>query len=195
MEYTDIELDAIKEIINIGGGNAATSISKLVNQKINMHVPEISFLSYHELYKEIYAEDEEVHATISNFSGDYSGIFLLVIPDKSIQKLIKLLLGGVSASDELEVSAINELTNIITNSFLNAIEGLLNTEMQTSVPRTQEDYFGAIISSSYLALEHYDDQIMIMRNEFIYADEKIDSSLFLIPEQGVLDKMVESLQV
>ncbi|MFT8824254.1 MAG: chemotaxis protein CheC [Liquorilactobacillus mali] len=195
MEYTDIELDVIKEIINIGGGNAATSISKLVNQKINMHVPEISFLSYHELYKEIYAEDEEVHATISNFSGDYSGIFLLVIPDKSIQKLIKLLLGGVSASDELEVSAINELTNIITNSFLNAIEGLLNTEMQTSVPRTQEDYFGAIISSSYLALEHYDDQIMIMRNEFIYADEKIDSSLFLIPEQGVLDKMVESLQV
>ncbi|KRL06042.1 chemotaxis protein CheC [Liquorilactobacillus hordei] len=195
MEYTDIELDAIREIINIGGGNAATSISKLVNQKINMHVPEISFLSYHELYKEIYTEDEEVQATISNFNGDYSGVFLLVIPDKSIKKLVKLLLGEDSASDELEISAISELTNIVTNSFLSAIEGLLNAEIQTSVPRTQEDYFGAIISSSYLALEHYDDQIMIMRNEFIYADEKIDSSLFLIPEQGVLNKMVESLRI
>lgn len=92
MEYSDTELDAIKEIINIGGGNAATSISQLVNQKINMRVPEISFFSYHELFKEIYLEDDKVQATISNFSGDYSGVFLLVIPDKSVGKLVKLLL-------------------------------------------------------------------------------------------------------
>lgn len=63
--YTDLELDGLKEIMNIGGGNAATSISQMVNSKIDMKVPSVEILSYGDLYKRVIADDVEVHAILS----------------------------------------------------------------------------------------------------------------------------------
>ena len=157
--YTDLELDGLKEIINIGGGNAATSISQMVNSKIDMKVPSVEILSYEDLYKRVIADDVE----------------------------------GVSR--EVKASAVSELTNIVANSFLRAIGTMLNIQLIASLPATSYDYFGAVISSAYMALDQYDEQVMVIRNEFLYMDDKLDASLFLIPEVGMLDRMFKSLGI
>ena len=79
--YTDLELDGLKEIMNIGGGNAATSISQMVNSKIDMKVPSVEILSYGDLYKRVIADDVEVHAILSRFVGDFEGALLFVLSD------------------------------------------------------------------------------------------------------------------
>ncbi|KRL02088.1 chemotaxis protein CheC [Liquorilactobacillus capillatus] len=195
MAYSELELDGLKEVINIGGGHAATSISKLVNQKIDMHVPEISILSYHELYEQIIAADVEVHAVVSNIVGNYSGVILFVVSDDSADKLSELMLGAKTDDINVKMSAVSELTNIISNSFLSAIGNLLNVELVSALPVIQDDYFGAVISSIYMALDQYDEQIMVIRNEFTYSEEKLDASLFLIPETGVLEQILKSLGI
>ena len=73
MEYTALEIDGLKEIINIGGGNAATSISLLVNRRIDMRVPEVEILSYEEMYEQVMQDSEEVYAVTSQILGDIGG--------------------------------------------------------------------------------------------------------------------------
>jgi len=72
---------------------------------------------------------------------------------------------------------------------------MLNIQLVASLPDVSYDYFGAVISSAYMAFDQYDEQVMVIRNEFLYMDDKLDASLFLIPEVGMLDKMFKSLGI
>ncbi|MCI1633832.1 MAG: chemotaxis protein CheC [Liquorilactobacillus nagelii] len=121
MKYTDLQIDGLREMINIGGGNAATSISKMVDEKIDMKIPEVAILSYQELYQKVMADDVEVYGVISKIVGEYQGAILFVVTDQAVDQLAGLILKGTEASWDVKLSAVSELSNIIANSFLNAI--------------------------------------------------------------------------
>lgn len=195
MSYTELELDVLKEVMNIGGGNAATSISSLVSRPIDMKVPEVKILSYQDLYEQIMHEDEIVYATAIQILGEIEGVFLFVLNEESADKITTFMLGYPEENMEIKQSAIQELTNIIANSFLGAIGQMLNRQLTTSVPMLQTDYFGAVISSLYMALNQFDDQVMIIRNEFFYDKEKLDASLFFIPRDGGIKKIFKALGI
>ena len=74
--YTWLQLDFLKELVNIGGGNAATSISQLINKPVNMEVPTIEILDYNQVYEDIMAEDKVVNAVIMRMLGDAEGVFI-----------------------------------------------------------------------------------------------------------------------
>ncbi|WP_313628648.1 chemotaxis protein CheC [Enterococcus italicus] len=196
MTYTDLEMDALKEIINIGGGHAATSISQLVERRVDMHVPEVAVQTYNELYEHLWQDDEEVYAIACPIEGEIEGIFLFIMTKQAADKITRWL----TATDgllveELKISAIQELTNIVSNSFLNAITEFLGVTLYGSLPTTSIDYFGAIISSIYLAYDQYDEQVLCIRNEFTYDKQALDTSLFLVPGKGALETLFQSLGI
>lgn len=196
MVYSEIELDGLKEIVNVGGGNAATSISQMINSRVDMDVPEVEVMDYNELYQKIIADDVEMHAVLSKIVGDIDGALLFVISDESGQKIAKMMLGSDDKpSNEIIASAVTELTNILFNSFLRAIGGMLQIQLIASLPISRYDFFGAIISSAYIAFDHYDEQILVIHNEFTYNNESLDASLFLIPGEGVLDEIFKALGI
>ncbi|UNL43391.1 chemotaxis protein CheC [Ligilactobacillus agilis] len=196
MAYSEIELDGLKEIVNVGGGNAATSISQMINSRVDMDVPEVEVMAYDELYQKIIADDVEMHAVLSKIVGDIDGALLFVISDESGQKIAKMMLGSDdNPSNEIIASAVTELTNILFNSFLRAIGDMLQIQLIASLPISRYDFFGAIISSAYMAFDHYDEQILVIHNEFTYNNENLDASLFLIPGEGVLDKIFKALGI
>lgn len=196
MAYSEIELDGLKEIVNVGGGNAATSISQMINSRVDMDVPEVEVMAYDELYQKIIAADVEMHAVLSKIVGDIDGALLFVIADESGQKIAKMMLGSDdNPSNEIIASAVTELTNILFNSFLRAIGDMLQIQLIASLPISRYDFFGAIISSAYMAFDHYDEQILVIHNEFTYNNENLDASLFLIPGEGVLDKIFKALGI
>lgn len=196
MAYSEIELDGLKEIVNIGGGNAATSISQMINSRVDMDVPEVEVMAYDELYQKIIADDVEMHAVLSKIVGDIDGALLFVIADESGQKIAKMMLSSDdNPSNEIIASAVTELTNILFNSFLRAIGDMLQIQLIASLPISRYDFFGAIISSAYMAFDHYDEQILVIHNEFTYNNENLDASLFLIPGEGVLDKIFKALGI
>lgn len=195
-EFSPMELDVIKELANIGGGNAATAISQLVGKFINMSVPTIEILDYNEVYGKIMSEDQPVVAVSMRMMGTGSGNFLFVCTEENAEKLVKMMLPpDFPLDEEMEYSALSELVNIVVTSYLNALSRMLDISLISSVPAITVDMFGAILSYAYMESEQYDDQVMIIKNEFLYDGAKVDSSLYFIPRPGVLASLFKIIGV
>ena len=122
--------------------------------------------------------------------------FLYTIDDDACTKLVKMMLPeDIFLTDELKNSTIKELVNILVSSFLNAISKIVESNLISSVPIFITDMFGAILSSVYIESGQYDENIMIIKNEFLYLGERIESSLYLVPKPGVLEKLFNKIGV
>lgn len=193
---TDIQMDVLNEIMNIGGGNAATSISELLGVPTEMDIPRVEFLRYEELYETIMEESSIVEAVLININGSGSGVFLYVIEEKdSLQILEELLPEGIKLDKELRESTLKELANILVNAFISAAVKLLDVELYSSLPNLAVDMFGAILSSVYIETGQCNDDIMIIRNEFSLNGESVNSSLYFVPEPGVLESLFKKLGI
>lgn len=193
-KYQSLQIDAMKELVNIGGGHAATSISSLINTKVDMVVPLIKIMEYEELYKKIMSEDKIVYSVTTQVLGSGGGIFLFALPEESANQISQMMLpNSIKITQELMESSIKELVNIIVNSFLNAISKLLDISLMSSIPNLTIDMFGSIISSLYMAYDQFDEEILIIKNEFFYSGNQMDAYLYFIPEIGVLEKLFKAI--
>lgn len=188
-------LDALQEIINIGGGNAATSLSKLIERKVEMEVPTLEIMEYDQIYQEIRKEDEVVKAVLMNLVGDREyGVFLFVANPVNAEKLAQMITPTeVELTNELIDSAVSEIVNILVHSFMTAIMKIIDIKMVSTVPIMAEDMFGSIISSVYMEQEQYDQQILIIKNEYYSLGHKIEGSLYFVPKPGVLELLLQQL--
>ena len=194
--YTPLQIDFIKELSNIGGGNAATSISQLIKKPVNMTVPIIDIIDYDELYETTMAEDTVVNAVIMKMFGEAEGTFLFVTSEGALNDLVNMMMPeGVALTEELSQSGIKELVNILVTSFVNAISKLININIISSVPVLTMEMFGAILSSVYMESEQYDENIMIIKNEFLYNGDIINGILYFVPKPGVLTSLFEIIGI
>lgn len=194
--YTFLQIDVLKELANIGGGNAATSISNLVGRPVNMSIPRIEILHYEDVFENIMSEDTMINAILIKMMGDAKGYFLFVATQRDSIDLINMMVpDNTSLSEGVRVSALKELVNILVSSYLNAVTKIIRTNLISSVPLFTMDMFGAILSSVYMEVEQYDENIMIVKNEFYYKDDRIEGSLYFIPEPGVLDSLFNRIGV
>lgn len=194
--YSAVELDVLKEVINIGGGHAATSLSQLIEKPVHMTVPVIEMMEYADVYEQIMPEEAVIKSVIIKMMGDAEGVFLFTVDQQVSETIVAMMLPeNTPYSEELANSALQELVNILVNSFLNAVMKLMDANLITSVPIVIEDMFGAIMSSVYLEQNQYDDSIMIIKNEFYYLGDRLESSLYFVPKPGIIEKMLTALTV
>lgn len=192
--YSATELDVLKEIINIGGGHAATSLSQLIEKPVHMTVPVIEMMAYEDVYEQIMAEETVIKAIVIKMMGDAEGVFLFTVDQQYSKDLVSMMLPeNTPYSEAMADSALQELVNILVNSFLNAVMKLIDRNLVTSVPIIIEDMFGAIMSSIYMEQSQYDNAIMIIKNEFYYLGDRLESSLYFVPKPGIIDKMLKAL--
>lgn len=191
----ELTSSALKEILNLGGANAATSLSKLIKKTVKMDVPTLELMEYIEVYRNIMADDREVKVIVMKLLGD-EGAFLYVITPESAVELAHLMYPDeVEIDDYLVDSAMKELGNILVNSFLNSVMKVMDMNLITSVPVLRQDYFGSILSSVYLEEGIFDSTIFIMHNEFWSENEKIDGSLFFIPTPDLTDSIIMNINI
>ena len=191
----ELIISALKEIINIGGGNAATSLSKLIKKPVKMEVPTLELMEYEEVYQSILADDEEVKVVSMQLLGG-EGSFLFVALPEDVTELSKMMFQKeIHLTEELTDSAVKELIHIIVNSFLNASMQMLDMNLIASVPILTHDLFGSILSSIYLENGQYDSTIVIMQNEFWSEGEKIDGSLFFIPTPEFFEQLIGKISI
>ncbi len=194
--YSAVELDVLKEVINIGGGHAATSLSQLIEKPVHMTVPVIEMMEYADVYEQIMPEEAVIKSVIIKMMGDAEGVFLFTVDQQVSETIVAMMLPeNTPYSEDLANSALQELVNILVNSFLNAVMKLMDANLITSVPIIIEDMFGAIMSSVYLEQNQYDDSIMIIKNEFYYLGDRLESSLYFVPKPGIIEKMLTALTV
>lgn len=189
----ELTSSALKEILNLGGANAATSLSRLIKKPVRMDVPTLELMEYIQVYQQILADDKEVKVVILKLIGDEGAFLYVISPENAVELAEMMYPDSTEITPYLIDSAMEELGNILVNSFLNAIMRVVNVNLITSVPLLRQDYFGSILSSVYLEEGIYDSTIFIMHNEFWSENEKIDGKLFFIPTPELMDDVIENL--
>ncbi len=192
-----VQMDALQEISNIGLGNAATALADLLNKRVEIDVPKARFLDFEEVYALTGGIEEVVSCANLGLEGDISGAVMFVFSEQSTYNLIDMLmgyeLGTTSALDDLGISAIAEIGNVLTGSFINAIGCMTGLKMITTVPMFAFDMLGAVLSASFVAGGNWGDKILVIETFFLQNHGQIKGHFFLLPETGALNRLFEAL--
>lgn len=195
----DVYIDVLQEISNIGLGNAATALAELLNKKIDMAVPKALFVDVEKIFSLVGGPEEVVSCVFLNVEGDVRGTVLFIFTEPSTYRLVEMLMGleagTVTALDGMGESAVAEIGNVLTGSFMNAIGGMTGLTMNTSVPMFAFDMFGAILSTSLVASGHWDDQVLFIETLFFQEQDEINGLFYLLPETGALNRLFEALGI
>ena len=198
MDYsklTPIQLDVLQEVGNIGAGNAATSLSQLLNEKVDMTVPAVNIVSFDDIFSEIGGE-EVVTGVIVRVLGDIPGNILFTLEKEAALKIISELLGeNQEQITEIGSSVLCEIGNIISSSFMNAIAKLTNLTLMPSVPAVAVDMMGAILSTTFIESGQFDEYVLDLETRFLRENQKISGHFYYIPMPGSLEKILNSLGV
>lgn len=199
MEYSNLsalQLDALKEVSNIGAGNAATALSMLIGKKVDMTVPAVNVVRLDDIVEE--NGETEVAGTVVRVLGDIAGNMLLVFENSTSENIIKKLVGSKqSPESEMGSSVLCEIANIISAAYMNAIAQLTNLAILPSVPATSYDMLGAILTTTFIESNQYDEYILDIETVFLDEDteENIGGHFYYIPMPGSLEKILKSIGI
>ena len=195
--FNPLQIDALREVGNIGAGNSATALSQLLNKKIDMSVPSINVVPFRDIFSRIGGEDL-VAGVIVRVLGDTPGNILFVFNKETALGIIESLTGECSDQiSEMGNSVLCEIGNIISGSYLNAISKLTNLTIVQSVPAVATDMLGAILSTTFIESGQYDDYVLDIETEFRQGEhaETLGGHFYYIPMPGSLEKILNTLGV
>ncbi|MEG0641748.1 MAG: chemotaxis protein CheC [Clostridium sp.] len=191
----EMQLDALKEVGNIGAGNAATALSQILNKKIDMMVPKVDVVPFDQIVEKLGSEEEIVVAVLLKVFGDAPGNILFVMNEERSHEISELMLKGFpDVSDDMQNSLFQEIGNIIGNSYIGAISQITGLNLISSVPAVARDMLVAVLTTTFLDAEQYSDFVLSIDTNFIDEDNKESGgSIFYVPKPGSLDKILTKL--
>ncbi len=194
-ELTPLQLDALKEVGNIGTGNSATALSQLLSKKVDMTVPSINIVPFEEIMSNI-GEEEIVVAVLVRVLGDTPGNILFVFDKSTASDLVYRLTGEKQDHlSEMGNSAMCEVGNIISTSYMNAIAKFTNLVITPSVPAVTYDMLGAILSTTFIESGQFDEYVLDIETLFKEDGSEISGHFYYIPMPGSLEKILSTLGV
>lgn len=196
----DSQFDVLKEIGNIGAGNATTALATMLNIKVDMSVPNVALLPFDNISSFIGSEEQTVVGILLEIQGDIDGMMMFLFDMKSAHHLVNSLMmrdvhqdeNGMADFSEMEMSALNEIGNIVSGSYLSAVSGLTGMKMVSSVPALSIDMLGALLSVPAIEFGKYGDKLLMIQSEF-GEDDFVTGYFLLIPELESYDKILTSL--
>lgn len=197
-DVNNMYLDVLREIGNIGAGNATTAIANMLGRKIDMNVPSIKLMEVSKLGTAVGAEDQTIVGIFLEVQNDIEGsmMFLLDIPSARylVNKLMMMDMPEDKSFDEMELSALKEIGNIIAGSYLSALSAMTGLVIVPSVPYIAVDMAASILSVPAIEFGQFGDNALLIQTE-ICADVAINGYFILMPEQDSYEKILTSLGI
>lgn len=197
VNITDQYYDVLREIGNIGAGNATTALSQMLNTRVDMAVPKVRLMEFKEVGTTMGGEEQLVAGIYLAVEGDITGSIMFIQKKESARNMVSKLMGMELQGedfDELELSALKEIGNIITGAYLNSLSTLTNLCIYPSVPELCIDMAGAIMSVPAIEFGTIGDRILMIQTDF--ADDADMSGYFiLMPDEESYDKILKALGV
>ena len=194
-----IQLDALREIGNVGAGNSATALSQIINKRIDMNVPKVALVPIESVPDLVGGPDTIVVGVFLRIYGKAPGNVLFLLPQKSAFYLVDTLMGrehGTTTKlDFMDESALMEIGNILSGAYLNAFFNFTHISMFPSIPAMAMDMAGAILNVVLVQLGQMGDQAMVIETEFLAEDDGISGHFFLVPDPGSLEILIKAVGV
>jgi chemotaxis protein CheC len=203
-ELNNLHLDVLREIGNIGAGNAATALAKMLSRRVEMNVPKAKILEFKDVNETLGGAETLVVGILLRIIGDISGYIMFIVEYNAAHLLVNLLMGKpiddtvlneAGGFDEIETSALKEIGNILAGSYISALSTLTNLKIQPSVPDMAIDMAGAILSFPAIEFGKIGDTVLFIETEFSEDGRKVIGDFFLIPDAESYDILLKALGV
>ncbi|MBR6697371.1 MAG: chemotaxis protein CheC [Lachnospiraceae bacterium] len=195
-EVSEMQFDILAEIGNIGAGNATTALSQMMNQKLDMRVPQVELLPFDSMSEKFGGEESILVGIMLGLEGDVSGMMMFMFEETSAHHLVNSIMGNdiekMEPFSEIELSALNEIGNIVSGAYLNSLALLTNLKIISTVPSMAIDMAGAILSVPAIQFGKVGDKVLMIKTQF-GDDEFVNGYFLLIPELESYEKILNSL--
>lgn len=198
-QFAEFQMDVLREVGNIGAGHAATALSRLLDRPVDMLVPKVRMVPFEEVADSVGGPEKVVVAIFFRVEGETPGNLFFIIDLESSKRLLKNLVGLNVADEaefsEMELSALNEIGNILAGSYLSSLADFTNLHMSPTVPSLAIDMAGAILSYGLLQFGHMGDQALLIDTKFLEGNDAVEGHFFLIPDPESFEKIFIALGV
>ena len=201
IKLKDIQLDALREVANIGAGHAATALSQMIGGRIMISVPRITMTPLEEVPRQLSAPEEPIAAVLMHMLGDLTGRTLLIFPTATAKRLAELMLRRPINVDEdlndLEQSAVKEAGNILSAAYMNALSEFMGMMLLPSPPSLAVDMWSAVITTAYLQFAAEPSFVVCVESEFLMEDsaERLRGLFLLLPDPASLQAILRAVRL
>jgi chemotaxis protein CheC len=196
-----LQLDALREVANIGAGHAATALSQMVGSRIMITVPRINIMALEDVSSELDEPEMPVAAVLMHMLGDLTGRTLLVFPQATAVRLAELMLRRPSGSSrglgELEQSAIKEAGNILSGQYMNALSEFMGLMLLPSPPSLAVDMSSAVLTTAHLQFAAEHEYVFCVESEFVMDETaaRLRGVFLLLPDPASLHAILRAIRL
>ncbi len=195
-QLNDVQMDVLREIGNIGAGNAATALSMLLNEKISISLPKIRLTDFNTALEALGGTEAMTVGVLVNYSGEANGIIMFLLDVQDARNITDILIHKGHPDDELselKLSAIQEIGNILGSSYINSIAALTGLSIGSTVPYTAIDMAGALMSVPFIEFGTIGDKVMFIEENFFSDTHSLISHIVMFAEIETLETIMQRL--
>lgn len=194
---SEIELDALTEVFNVGAGRAALSLSEIVGEEVMLSVPSIEVLRAVEVNQRVLTLKDGKFASVSQlFSGPFDAEAVLLFTERYALEIVRDMMGSQMSIDELaefEQEAMCELGNIILNACLSAMADMLNISLNSSLPSYTVSSPDEI-ASRLTETGRNDSYILVLHIDLVLEKHHTEGHLIFLLSSTSLSKLIAHIQ-
>lgn len=194
-----MQYDVLKEISNIGASHAASALAKMLDKKISVGIPKVNLLEFKNVASELGGPEQIIIGLLVKLSGEINGIMMFLLDNESAVMLVNAIMGTERAVNtefnEIELSAITEIGNILSSSYLSSLSTLTNLKIKPSVPYISIDMAGAILSVPAIEFGKIGDRVLFIKSVLGEGEKNISGYFLLVPEIESFNLILKSLGV
>ncbi|WP_217585587.1 chemotaxis protein CheC [Lentibacillus saliphilus] len=201
---SNVQRDVLKEIGNIGAGNAATAMAQLIDKKIEMAVPVVNIAAFDEVMDIVGGPETPAAAVLITIDGDVTGKVYFILPIEEAEFIVEQVTGDDNfklldngSAQSMGLSALQEVGNILTGSYLSALSDFTGLNMHPSVPHLGVDMAGAILASGLIDLSQWSDYAIIIDTQIRDKSgiNSVQGHFLLLPDPISFNKIFNALGV
>jgi len=190
-QYTELQLDALRELANIGSGTASTALSSMLGRSVDISVPNAKALPFAEAVEAVGPAEQDITAIVLGIVGEMAGTVLLLVPPADADAMCRML--GVAPDDEFALSALGEIGNIVGTSYINALASMTGMDIEPTPPSTTTDMLGALVASVLAGAAATGDVALVLDSNLVVEGEDCSISFLLVPDQGGVELLLSRL--
>jgi chemotaxis protein CheC len=190
-QYSDLQLDALRELANIGSGNAGTALGTMLGKSVDISVPTAAALPLAEAVAIAGDPDELRYGVVVPIIGDFDAIVVLLFPEVDAQKLCGIY--GIEPSTPDGYSMLGEVGNILGTNYINVLAQMVGMELEPAPPQVVEDMLASILSSVLLGRGGEVDEALILDSNLLVEEEECSLSFLLLPNHGGIKELLGRL--
>jgi chemotaxis protein CheC len=191
--FTALQLDALRELANIGSGTAGTALSDMLGRAVDISVPNARVLPLADAVEAVGPPEEYVTGVAIPLAGDMDAVVLLVFPVADADALCAML--GVEPGTEDAISAIGEIGNILSASYIGSLGAMTGLELDLTPPQTVTDMLAAIVATVLASRSEGADTALILDSELRVEGEQCSLSFLLLPAAGGVREILARMGV